>query len=168
MGSYINYRLKTAGYQGKELFEAKAVEKISLNSQGIPRLINVICDNALLIAYASSKRKVSAEMIEEVARDLRLTVPATTQGTDSVVDSPRPRGRDEGRDKIRDDEPRLPKTRHPEFEEFSIEEEKPPELYPKSREKGLRIGAWLVLLLTMGVGARALRSARSKCSYRTW
>ena len=153
VGSYINYRLKTAGYQGKELFEAKAVEKISLNSQGIPRLINVICDNALLIAYASSKRKVSAEMIEEVARDLRLTVPAITQETDSVVDSPRSRGRDEGRDKIRDDEPRLPETRHPKFEEFSIEEEKPPELYPKNREKGLRIGAWLVLLLTMGVGA---------------
>src|SRR6266496_4536285 len=43
VGSYINYRLKTAGYQGKELFEAKAVERISLHSQGIPRLINVIC-----------------------------------------------------------------------------------------------------------------------------
>jgi general secretion pathway protein A len=153
VGSYINYRLKTAGYQGKELFEAKAVEKISLNSQGIPRLINVICDNALLIAYASSKRKVSAEMIEEVARDLRLTVPATTQGTDSEVDSKGPRGRDEGHDKIRDDEPRLPKTRHPKFEEFSIEEATPPELYPKSGKKGLRIGAWLVLLLTLGVGA---------------
>ena len=153
VGSYINYRLRTAGYQGKELFEAKAVEKISLSSQGIPRLINVICDNALLIAYASSKRKVSAEMIEEVARDLRLTVPATTQGTDSEVGSPEPRDREEGRDKIRDDESRLPKTRHREFEEFCIEEATPPELYPKSRKKGLRIGAWLVLLLTLGVGA---------------
>jgi type II secretory pathway predicted ATPase ExeA len=57
VGSYINYRLRMAGYQGNELFEAKAVEKIILSSQGIPRLINVICDNALLIAYASSKRR---------------------------------------------------------------------------------------------------------------
>ncbi|HTG16980.1 MAG TPA: AAA family ATPase, partial [Blastocatellia bacterium] len=104
VGSYINCRLKTAGYQGKELFEAKAVEKISLNSQGIPRLINVICDNALLIAYASSKRKVSAEMIEEVARDLRLTVPSRTQRTDSVTDFQRRRGRDEEPDEIREDE----------------------------------------------------------------
>ena len=140
VGSYINCRLKTAGYQGKELFEAKAVEKISFNSQGIPRLINVICDNALLIAYASSKRKVSAEMIEEVARDLRLTVPSRTQRTDSVVDFQRPRGRDE----IREDESRL---------EFPMEEEKPPELYPKSRVKGVGIGALVVLLLSIGVGA---------------
>ena len=162
VGSYINYRLRTAGYQGKELFEAKAVEKISLSSQGIPRLINVICDNALLIAYASSKRKVSAEMIEEVARDLRLTVPATTQGTDSEVGSPGPRGREEGRDKIRDDEPRLPKTRHPEFEEFCIEEATPPELYPKSRKKGLRIGAWLVLLLTLGIGGVVLYAQQDR------
>ena len=48
--SGLLYKLpaQDGGYQGKELFEAKAVEKISLNSQGIPRLINVICDNALL------------------------------------------------------------------------------------------------------------------------
>jgi general secretion pathway protein A len=153
VGSYINCRLKTAGYQGKELFEAKAVEKISLNSQGIPRLINVICDNALLIAYASSKRKVSAEMIEEVARDLRLTVPSRTQRTDSVTDFQRRRGRDEEPDEIREDEPRPEETRHSKFGEFFIEEEKPPELYPKSRVKGVGIGALLVLLLTIGVGA---------------
>ena len=153
VGSYINCRLKTAGYQGKELFEAKAVEKISFNSQGIPRLINVICDNALLIAYASSKRKVSAEMIEEVARDLRLTVPSRTQRTGSVTDFQRRRGRDEERDEIREDEPRPEETRHSKFEEFFIEEEKPPELYPKSRVKGVGIGTLLVLLLTIGVGA---------------
>ena len=83
VGSYINYRLKKAGYQGKEIFEAKAIEKISLNSQGIPRIVNVICDNAVLIAYASSKKKVSAEIVEEVARDLQLTAP----GTDRVANS---------------------------------------------------------------------------------
>jgi general secretion pathway protein A len=152
VGSYINYRLKTAGYQGKELFEAKAVERIGLNSQGIPRLINVICDNALLIAYASSKRKVSAEMIEEVARDLKLTVPSRTQRTGSVVDFPRPRDRDEvRRDETRGDEPRVEKTEHPEFEEFFMEGE-PPELYPKRRVKGVGIGIFLGLVLMTGIG----------------
>jgi general secretion pathway protein A len=150
VGSYINCRLKTAGYQGKELFEAKAVEKISFNSQGIPRLINVICDNALLIAYASSKRKVSAEMIEEVARDLKLTVPSRTQQTGSVTNFQR---RDEEPNEIREDEPRMEETRPSKFGEFFIEEEKPPELYPKSRVKGVGIGALLVLLLIIGVGA---------------
>jgi general secretion pathway protein A len=146
VGSYINYRLKTAGYQGKELFEAKAVERIGLNSQGIPRLINVICDNALLIAYASSKRKVSAEMIEEVARDLKLTVPSR-QRTGSVVDFPRPRDRDE----VRRNETRVEKTQHPEFEEFFMEGE-PPELYPKRRVKGVGIGIFLGLVLMTGIG----------------
>jgi general secretion pathway protein A len=72
---YIDLRLKTVGYDDNELFETKAIERISFYSGGIPRLINVICDNALLIAYGASKRKVSAEIIEEVASDLELTAP---------------------------------------------------------------------------------------------
>ena len=71
---YIDLRLSTVGYEGIELFEAKSIERIAFYSKGIPRLINVICDNALLIAYGASKRKVSAEIIEEVASDLQLTV----------------------------------------------------------------------------------------------
>jgi general secretion pathway protein A len=138
VGSYINCRLKTAGYEGKELFEPKAVEKIGLNSQGIPRLINVICDNALLIAYASSKRKVSAEIIEEVARDLRLT--------GSVVDFEWPRGQN--------GELRVEGTQHTKFEDFFPEDGNLPELYPKSRAKRVGIGILLaLLLLTTGIGA---------------
>jgi general secretion pathway protein A len=73
VGLYIASRLKTAGYEGKELFAPEAVEKITHYSNGIPRLVNVICDNALVIASAASKKRVSAEMIEEVACDLKLT-----------------------------------------------------------------------------------------------
>ena len=153
VGAYINSRLKTAGYQGKELFEARAVERISLNSQGIPRLINVICDNALLIAYASAKRQVSAEMVEEVARDLKLTVPSKTQPTGSVVDLQRPRGGDEVKpDEMWGDEPTGEETRHPEFEKFFMEAG-PRKPYPKSRVKGVGIGILLVLVLMTGIGA---------------
>src|SRR5262245_715074 len=146
VGSYINYRLKTAGYQGKEIFEAKAVEKIGLNSQGIPRIINVICDNALLIAYASSKRKVSAEMVEEVARDLQLTVPSKDRVASSKIEYQGRRGRVERWSETPEDEP----TQRVLFGDFS-EEEKPPKLYPKRRAKGLRI-ATLLVFLTIGVG----------------
>ena len=69
---YINSRLQTVGYKGKELFDFGSVQKIALYSRGIPRLINVICDNALLITYATSQSKVSAKTIDEVARDLQL------------------------------------------------------------------------------------------------
>src|SRR5262249_5622008 len=60
------------GYQGKELFSHGSVQKIALYSKGIPRLINAICDNALLIAYATSQSQISAKIIDEVGRDLQL------------------------------------------------------------------------------------------------
>ena len=73
VGLYIASRVKIAGYEGKELFVPEAVQKITHYSNGIPRLVNVICDNALVIASAASKKQVSAEMIDEVAQDLKLT-----------------------------------------------------------------------------------------------
>jgi type II secretory pathway predicted ATPase ExeA len=79
---YINSRLQTVGYKGKELFDFGSVQKIALCSRGIPRLVNVICDNALLIAYATSQSKVSAKIIDEVARDLRLTEPPQVKATE--------------------------------------------------------------------------------------
>ena len=72
VGSYIDYRLRAVGYECNDLFTPDGLEPIVIYSKGIPRLINVICDNALLITYASSKKKVSGDVIREVARDLRL------------------------------------------------------------------------------------------------
>jgi type II secretory pathway predicted ATPase ExeA len=72
VGSYINFRLDIAGYKGKELFPPDTVQEIAHYSKGIPRLINIICDNALLITFAASQRFVSLGTIKEVAGDLRL------------------------------------------------------------------------------------------------
>jgi len=72
VGSYIDYRLRAVGYERNDLFTPDGLGPIVIYSKGIPRLINVICDNALLITYASSKKKVSGDVIREVARDLRL------------------------------------------------------------------------------------------------
>ncbi len=65
-------RLQTAGYTGPRLFSAPAIQKIERYSQGIPRLVNVICDNALFIAHGLSLKEVSAEIIDEVAQDFSL------------------------------------------------------------------------------------------------
>lgn len=72
VGPFIHYRLRAVGYERQDLFLPEAIQRVALYSKGIPRLINMICDNALLIAYAASRKTVSAEMIEEVASDLRL------------------------------------------------------------------------------------------------
>ena len=72
VGPYIDFRLRVAGYEGKGLFHRDAVQEIAFYSKGIPRLMNIICDNALLNTYARSRETVSADIIREVARDLRL------------------------------------------------------------------------------------------------
>jgi general secretion pathway protein A len=72
VGTFINYRMRIAGYEGEELFTPKGIREVAIHSKGIPRLINIISDNALLIAYATSVKKISAEMIKEVVDDLRL------------------------------------------------------------------------------------------------
>ena len=70
---YIAKRLEIAG-GNISLFGPKAIEAVHKYSGGIPRLVNIICDNALLTVYALRKDKVEAGMIAEVAQDLQLTV----------------------------------------------------------------------------------------------
>ena len=74
VGPYIDSRLQAIGYKGPTLFEPSAIERIAFYSRGIPRLMNIICDNALLNAFAVSQPSVSAAMVEEVACDLELSL----------------------------------------------------------------------------------------------
>ena len=92
---YILSRLQTVGYKGKELFDQDSVQKIALYSKGIPRLINVICDNALLIAYATSQSKVSAQIIDEVAKDLQLLEPPSLNRLEERRPASRPARHDD-------------------------------------------------------------------------
>jgi general secretion pathway protein A len=76
VGNYIHRRLELAGYEGPAIFSEATIESVSTYSGGTPRLINIICDNALLIAYATSQKTISVDIIKEVARDLRLELKA--------------------------------------------------------------------------------------------
>ncbi len=79
---YISFRVRGAGFRGKDLFDAEVLADISLFSSGIPRLINIICDNALLLAYAEGRKTVTTEIVQEVARDLGLAnLPQLNRGT---------------------------------------------------------------------------------------
>jgi type II secretory pathway predicted ATPase ExeA len=71
--SYIAHRLQGAGYlQGTTLFTDDALELIAHYSNGIPRVVNAICDNALLIGFAANRRWIDSAMIVEAAQDLML------------------------------------------------------------------------------------------------
>lgn len=72
---YIDWRLQIAGARpGNALFPSDTVESVHRSSHGIPRLINTICDNALITAYARKLRSVPPEIVEAAAADLRLNV----------------------------------------------------------------------------------------------
>lgn len=71
---YIRYRWKQAG-GGEAPFSLEAIEQVALVSRGIPRLVNSVCDQALLLAYAKSSRQVEQVHIHEAARDLDLALP---------------------------------------------------------------------------------------------
>lgn len=74
---YIVRRLQRAGAKNTAwtIFPDGVIKKVHQFSAGIPRLINTICENALIVAYAKQSASVSIEMIEEVAKDLRLNQP---------------------------------------------------------------------------------------------
>jgi general secretion pathway protein A len=81
--AYIWKRMQRAGtnFQAVLVFPPQTIAAIYSHSKGIPRLINTICENALIVAYARQSRTVSEDMVDEVARDLRLHV--TSHGTGS-------------------------------------------------------------------------------------
>ena len=64
---YINHRLRVAG-SDKEVFSPKAIQDLHFFSAGFPRLINAICDLALLTGYASGKDRIDEKIIEECAQ----------------------------------------------------------------------------------------------------
>jgi general secretion pathway protein A len=85
ISKYINLRLRTAGNEDKGVFDPRAIRSIFRYSRGVPRLINSICDHALLLAFTTSESKVSADMVDHVARDLRLVGSPHLFGTASFM-----------------------------------------------------------------------------------
>lgn len=68
---YIVERLRIAGNSG-EIFSSEAVEAISRYSGGIPRVINLLCEHALINAFVEQTSVVSKKIVEEIARDFDL------------------------------------------------------------------------------------------------
>ena len=68
--AYIMHRLKIAGNENAVIFEQGVMDEIYNFSNGIPRLINIICEFALLAAFADEKKIIDLELIKEVAGDL--------------------------------------------------------------------------------------------------
>ena len=68
-GEYINYRLGVAGCQ-RALFSRQAINRVYRLSRGVPRVINVLCDHALLRTYATEKSLVNAGIVSTAAKEV--------------------------------------------------------------------------------------------------
>jgi general secretion pathway protein A len=70
--AYIKHRLQIAGAKNKDLFQKDALEAIYTYSRGIPRLINMLCDTAMVYAFADGLKKIEREIIDSVIREREL------------------------------------------------------------------------------------------------
>lgn len=67
---YIQFRLKRARSRDLAIFDNSAIKEIYRYSKGIPRLINIICDNALLTGFSLEKKRIGKNIIREIVTDL--------------------------------------------------------------------------------------------------
>jgi putative secretion ATPase (PEP-CTERM system associated) len=67
--AYVRHRLAVAGGSDPRLFDDAACDAVHEHSAGVPRLINLLCDTALVYGFAARKGSVDAELVNEVARD---------------------------------------------------------------------------------------------------
>jgi len=87
---YIQHRWRIAGGSLPTPFTADAIAAVARISQGVPRLINSLCDNALVLAFADQGREVSGGHIETAATDLRLVQKRPAQAAPVVSPQPVP------------------------------------------------------------------------------
>lgn len=83
---YIDHRLKVAGAK-KKIFEKNSIPEIFAFSKGHPRLINIICDRALLTGFTTSSRLIDKKIIAECVEELKLS-PTTGSGPPQATQKP--------------------------------------------------------------------------------
>jgi general secretion pathway protein A len=79
--SYIRHRVHAAGGAGTNIFDMAALDRVFMHSRGIPRVINTLCDNAMLSAYSNGKAVVDEGLVDSV---LSYSLPQP-QPKDSLV-----------------------------------------------------------------------------------
>jgi general secretion pathway protein A len=98
-GQYIQHRLSIAGLKRGKLFDSKAVHRIHQLTHGVPRRINVLCDRALLGAYAESKNRVDRKIVDKAANELFHTPkPSMASGGSSASPTKQASGKRQGVD----------------------------------------------------------------------
>ncbi len=77
--AYIETRMARAGMPNQKVFTLDLLEEIYRRARGIPRVINLLCDNLLVTTFAMEQRAATVPMLDEVCRDLRLEYPGSVR-----------------------------------------------------------------------------------------
>src|SRR5262245_41430844 len=75
LNHYVDERLRLAGYTGRGIFKRAARKELFAVTGGVPRLINVVCDSALLLGYSRQLQVIGEDVVHEAAVELRLAAP---------------------------------------------------------------------------------------------
>jgi general secretion pathway protein A len=83
--NYIIHRLKIAGSK-REIFSKDAIQGVYSFSAGYPRLINIICDHALLTGYSSGSKVITRKVVDECEGDFKLRLDVGTENNKEKAD----------------------------------------------------------------------------------
>ena len=85
--NYINHRLRRAALGAPMEFPREATDAIHARSRGVPRIVNVICDAALVFGYAEERRGVDFELVQDVLSELEVTGVLPPVGATNMTES---------------------------------------------------------------------------------
>jgi general secretion pathway protein A len=85
---YIASRIRNAGGVAASVFTRESVQLIHEASTGIPRVISVLCDNALVSGFAANERPVTSRLVQEVCRDFDIECRQTALGDQAPAPAP--------------------------------------------------------------------------------
>jgi len=70
--AYVQQRLRIAGADGQDIFQSEALDAVFRHSQGIPRVINLICEHCLVNGFVDQQKVIGPAVVDAVARDFEL------------------------------------------------------------------------------------------------
>jgi len=91
VAQYIKHRLEVGGSQRFDLFDKETIENIAIYSRGIPRLINVLCDSALVYGFADELQTIGKDVLDNVYEELKSLGTFTDYNVKPSANPPSPK-----------------------------------------------------------------------------
>ena len=159
VGAYIRSRLERAGAPDVSMFRPDALARIAEVTEGIPRLVNVLCDSCLVAGFATGSKQISRAIVDEAWADYAALSAPEEPSTAAVLDAPAPVASPHvptspvAAPVVADEEPAQAEPAPPDPEADSGLLDEPLEDGPPSARRGLRVAAWVIAASTLAAAS---------------